>query len=38
MSETDTGTGVERQEDEGVRRQILVQSFVEEAVGVKFKG
>ena len=35
LPETDARAGVERQEDEWVRVEVLVQSLVDEPVGVK---
>ena len=34
LSETDTRAGVEREEDEGVSKEVL-ETFVQEAVGVE---
>ena len=37
LPETDTGSGVERREDERVWYEILAETFVEEWIEVKFK-
>lgn len=35
LSEADARPGVERQKDERIRRQVLVQAFIEEAIWIK---
>ena len=37
LTETDTGPGVEGEEDERVRREVLVQPFVQEAIRVELQ-
>ena len=36
LTETDSGAGVEREKDEWVGSEVLVQPCIEEAIGVKF--
>ena len=36
LAETDTGTGVEREENEWVGNEVLFDSFIEEAVWIEF--
>ena len=38
LAETDARSGVEGHEDERVRREVLVQALVKEAVGVELQG
>lgn len=38
MPKADSRAGVEGQEDERVRREVLVETFVKEAVRIKFHG
>ena len=35
LTETDSGAGVERKEDEWIGSEVLVQSCIEEAIRVK---
>ena len=37
LPEADARPGVEWEEDERVRREVLVQTFVQEPVGIEFK-
>ena len=37
LSETDARSSVERQEDERVWDEVLVETFVEESIGVELK-
>lgn len=36
LAETDSGAGVEREEDEWVGSEVLAQPFIKEAIRVKF--
>ena len=38
LAEANARPGVEGHEDEGVRREVLVQTLVKEAVGVELQG
>lgn len=36
LTEADTGSGIERKENEGIWGEVLPQTVVEEAIGVEF--
>jgi hypothetical protein len=36
LSETDTGPGVERKEDEWIRNEIFLEPIVQPAIGIEF--
>lgn len=38
LPKTDSRTGIEGSEDEGIFDEIFVQPFIQETIGIKFKG